>query len=311
LDTFSTYCRGISTDAIYVPNYGEFLQSAILDNVPAHVFKIVGDHNGQRYDHMDRLTDPSKISSKHRRFYETSNKYDALHVINSAIESRVKSRVENVISIPNFINDQPKHSAQFLRSRTIIAGGALSEVKNFSDMIRAFSQCLSEHPNWTLEIYGRGVLKSKLLNLFAELGVGQSVSILNPSNSFKSRLSKAAIHLSCSTIESFGLTLAEAMSFGVPVVSQHNHVGAKFLLGEGRGQIAREPTIEETAKLVSTQMQAIEEGDPTSSLRAQVDRAYAFSQVISHSNTRRIWHDALNAGIEKKREARLGQLVNL
>jgi glycosyltransferase involved in cell wall biosynthesis len=176
----------------------------------------------------------------------------------------------------------------------------LVEPKNFADLIKAFQISVNAHPEWSLEIYGRGPQHSELKKLIAELEVGQSVSILKPSSDFREHLSNAAMHVSSSKFESFGLTLAEAMSYGVPVVSQYNHIGAKFLLEDGRGQLADLPNAQSVADLISKNMGMIEKGDPDNVLRRQVEKAYLFSKTISEENALGLWKDSLDQGIQQK-----------
>ena len=300
LDAFCAYCEGIGSDAIYLPNYGDDIQAMVQKHVPKRVFKILGDHNGTRYSYLDALDETSAMLPKHQKFYAIAKKFDALHVVNPLVTRHVTDHVKTVIKIPNFIRNQPAPTMRFIKSQTIVACGRLVEPKNFADLIKAFQISVNAHPEWSLEIYRRGPQHSELKKLIAELAVGRSVSILKPSSNFREHLLNAAMHVSSSKFESFGLTLAEAMSYGVPVVSQYNHLGAKFLLDDGREQLADLPNVQSVADLISKNMGMIEKGDPDNVLRRQVEKAYLFSKTISEENALGLWKDTLDQGIQQK-----------
>lgn len=302
LERFCAYCKTVQTDAIYMPNFGQFIETAVLENVPKRVFKILGDHHGPRYKFIDLMEEPFELSNNYKKFYAWAKDFDAIHLVNPIIDDRVKQFFFNdIISIPNFIDAQPVPTAGFLESRTIVTGGRLVAEKRFSDLLEAFHGCLSKFPDWKLEIYGRGKEKKALDKIIAERSMQNSASIIPPTNKFKARLSKAALHVSSSESESFGLTLAEAMSFGVPVLSQFHHAGFKYLLSDDRGQLAMTPDVQGIQELMSKNMQIVEAGDPDGMLQRKAADAYEFSKTVFYDRSLSAWRDALNQGIAAKR----------
>jgi len=301
LEAFKAYCRTIEADAVILPNFGHFIETAFLENIPSKVFTILSDHHSQRYDHVFGLSDLSEMDIHQRNFYGWANDFDALHLVNPAIEQKLTGIVSNLLSIPNFIDDQPQPDSSYLGSRKIVAGGRLVPEKGFEALIRAFGAVASDHPDWTLEIYGKGPLRETLSGAIKDLSLEGKVQLLPPSREFKDKLAKAALHVSCSVTESYGLTLAEAMSFGVPVLSQNQHVGSDFLLSDGRGQYASSSDLSDLTALLDANMSLIEGGDPDEVLRSQAERAYTFAQSVSYKNTLAVWKSAILDGIASKR----------
>ncbi|MDQ0394791.1 glycosyltransferase involved in cell wall biosynthesis [Labrys monachus] len=115
--------------------------------------------------------------------------------------------------------------------------------------IRSFSRILLKYPNARLEIVGDGPCRSQLEKLVADLGIGGSVIFFGsrPHEFVLERLGRAsALVQHCITlpgqgIESFGLSVVEAMGAGLPVVVTKHGAFAEliadgqtgFLVGEG------------------------------------------------------------------------------
>lgn len=111
------------------------------------------------------------------------------------------------------------------------------------------------------------------------------------------RISESAIHLSASKYESFGLTLAEAMLVGCPVIARH-HIGSHYLLSDNRGRIVKDHSVESLAAALEQVMVDIETSSPELSL--QINSAKMFAQKLDGRRVAAQWDAALPPLIRAK-----------
>ena len=91
-------------------------------------------------------------------------------------------------------------------------------VKRLSDVVRAFAAILREVPA-RLILIGDGPDREHALAVAADLGCEHKVEHLGMQDHLEEVLPQADLFLSASETESFGLSMLEAMSCGVPCVS--------------------------------------------------------------------------------------------
>ncbi|MDQ1039630.1 glycosyltransferase involved in cell wall biosynthesis [Streptomyces sp. V3I8] len=101
----------------------------------------------------------------------------------------------------------------------VVAAGRLAPVKRYDLLIRAFDLVRAQRPDWRLRIYGSGKQKDKLRRLIDELGLYNHVLLMGPANPIEPEWAKGSIAAVTSSLESFGMTIVEAMRCGLPVVS--------------------------------------------------------------------------------------------
>ncbi|GHE45321.1 glycosyl transferase family 1 [Streptomyces longispororuber] len=123
-----------------------------------------------------------------------------------------------ILCIPNGVTP-PSVTPSALDSRTVVAAGRLVAVKRYDRLINAFAKVAAEHPDWTLRIYGRGPDQARLRGLVDELGLYNRVFLMGPASPIETEWAKGAIAAVSSDMESFGMTIVEAMHCGVPVVA--------------------------------------------------------------------------------------------
>ncbi|MEV6588671.1 glycosyltransferase family 4 protein [Streptomyces acidicola] len=101
----------------------------------------------------------------------------------------------------------------------VVAAGRLAPVKRYDLLIRAFDTVRTERPDWRLRIYGGGKQKDRLRELIDRLGLYNHVYLMGPANPIEPEWAKGSIAAVTSSMESFGMTIVEAMRCGLPVVS--------------------------------------------------------------------------------------------
>lgn len=136
--------------------------------------------------------------------------------------------------IPNPLIDGLDEKTDYAMSHKIVAVGRLSKQKNYPFMIRAFSEFLKSHPNYSLEIFGAGSLQCDLEQLSRELKCNDSIKFMGIREDVHKYMRSADMYLMTSDYEGISNALAEAMAIGLPVVSTDcSGGGAAFLVKNG------------------------------------------------------------------------------
>ena len=125
---------------------------------------------------------------------------------------------QKTVVIPNPLpqTDQALLAAQ--RGKTITAIGRLEPVKGMDLLIEAFGLIAARFPSWKLEIWGAGSQYSALAEQSERLQLGAQCRLCGPTNDSAGVLVRSAFAVVPSHVEGFGLTAAEALSLGTPVV---------------------------------------------------------------------------------------------
>ncbi|MDX2823733.1 glycosyltransferase family 4 protein [Streptomyces ipomoeae] len=115
----------------------------------------------------------------------------------------------------------------------VVAAGRLALVKRYDLLIKAFDKVREERPDWRLRIYGGGKQKDKLRALIDKLGLYNHVYLMGPANPIEPEWAKGSIAAVTSSLESFGMTIVEAMRCGLPVVSTNCPHGPGEIIDDG------------------------------------------------------------------------------
>ncbi|MEU4211277.1 glycosyltransferase family 4 protein [Streptomyces sp. NPDC026206] len=115
----------------------------------------------------------------------------------------------------------------------VIAAGRLAPAKRYDVLIRAFGKVVAERPDWRLRIYGAGAERAKLRALIDKQGLYNHVLLMGPATPLEPEWVKGSIGAVTSSLESFGMTIVEAMRCGVPVVSTDCPHGPGEIIDDG------------------------------------------------------------------------------
>lgn len=151
------------------------------------------------YPRLDVLTTTTEADA---RDYRRTMRLPGVHI----------QAVPNSVPAPGV---EPADGSQ----KWVVAAGRLAPVKRYDLLIRAFDQVRAERPDWRLRIYGGGKQKDKLRALIDELGLYNHVFLMGPAHPIEPEWAKGSIAAVTSSLESFGMTIVEAMRCGLPVVA--------------------------------------------------------------------------------------------
>lgn len=117
-----------------------------------------------------------------------------------------------------------------------LAIAALRPLKGLDLLLDAFAAAFGAVPGVRLEIGGDGEERAALEARAGALGLGERVDFLGRLErpAVLAALQRCQVLVSTSRVETFGLTLAEALACGRPVLATRSG-GPEFLVGEGDG----------------------------------------------------------------------------
>lgn len=125
---------------------------------------------------------------------------------------------EKGIIIPNpLTRDLPYWTPHNLEKR-IITACRLTPQKNLPMLIQAFGRFYRDHPDYRLEIYGKGPQLPALLELCQKLGVENVVSFPGYTPRIHQIMATSAAFVLSSNIEGLSNSMLEALAIGVPTI---------------------------------------------------------------------------------------------
>ena len=162
-----------------------------------------------------------------RDLVQISNKLEKkIKVIHNPLIKKKKNKIKNKLSLRKKIWGKDTKYC-------ILNVGSLKIQKDHHNLIEAFSM-LKFHKNCKLLIIGNGPLKNKLKKFMNLKKLNNDISFIN----FKSNLQKyyetADLFVSSSKWEGFSNVIAEALGYGLPVVSTNCKSGPSEILKKGK-----------------------------------------------------------------------------
>ncbi len=137
-----------------------------------------------------------------------------------------------VEALPNSV-PAPQVGPADSSGKWVVAAGRLAPAKRYDVLIRAFAGVVAERPDWGLRIYGNGRERDGLRALIDELGLYNHVFLMGPAHPIEAEWAKGAIGAVTSSLESFGMTIVEAMRCGLPVVATDCPHGPGEIIRDG------------------------------------------------------------------------------
>lgn len=140
---------------------------------------------------------------------------------------------DSMVVIPNpvFTRNEKVNMSPVIKKRNVILSvGRLEQQKDFITLIKAFSLIYRACKSWKLRIVGDGSEKDKLLQCIKEHKLEKYVELPGFVQNISDEYQKASFYVCSSSYESYGLTVAEAISHKLPAIGFDNCPGVNTLI---------------------------------------------------------------------------------
>ncbi|MCH0539546.1 glycosyltransferase family 4 protein [Streptomyces sp. MUM 203J] len=153
-----------------------------------------------------------------------------------AYRDRLKLPGVRIEAVPNSV-PAPTVPPADGSAKVVVAAGRLTGVKRYDLLVEAFAKVVAARPDWRLRIYGSGDAtgneKNALRALIERHGLHNHVFLMGPANPLEPEWVKGSVAAVTSRLESFGMTIVEAMRCGLPVVSTDCPHGPGEIIEDG------------------------------------------------------------------------------
>ncbi|MBD5456969.1 MAG: glycosyltransferase family 4 protein [Lachnospiraceae bacterium] len=194
-------------------------------SVMGAVFSVIAALGQKHYLLVSERSDPNQYEHpKIRDFF-----YGFADVVvcqtKESMESFPIRIVKKAVVLPNPVDIGTLEPCDGQREKRVVAVGRIGPPKNHELLIRAFARFVEDFPEYTLELYGRGVQEAELRELAGRLGIGQKVIFCGFSERVQEKINDAAMYVLSSDYEGVSNSLLEAIALGIPVIATDCPIG--------------------------------------------------------------------------------------
>lgn len=184
-------------------------------------------------------TPDAPVNALWDRWFSVADRFDAVLWPTAAQRDDVRQRFGGSdvhVVVPQAVTAPASVVPAHRRARgRVVMLNRLAPGKRIDQAIRAFAGVVEAVPEATLDIYGEGALRPALQELIDDLGLGTHVTLPGATHQPGAVLDEASVFLSTSAYEGQGLSIAEALAHGCPVVSYDVRYGPREALAGGGG----------------------------------------------------------------------------
>lgn len=164
------------------------------------------------------------------------------------------------------------------RENVFIALGRYDKQKSLDYFLRAWAKIANKLPDWRIELYGEGTLRTDLEKLISDEGIVRA-SLMGKTNEVGSVLSRSKVHVLSSQYEGLPIAIVEAALLGVPTVAFDCAPGIADLIEDGvSGTIVPQNNTEKLA--AAMMVLAIDESRLETMSSASIAHAQRFSPDV-------------------------------
>ena len=142
-------------------------------------------------------------------------------------------KMKNLYVIPNSLSFIPSKLSD-CKNKKMISLGRFSYQKGYDLLIDCIALVKDNLLDWTIELYGDGSDKEKLLNKINENGLDRIIYLKDNTTDVESVYASSSIYLSSSRYEGLPMVLIESQSCGLPAVSFDCPYGPSYIIIEGK-----------------------------------------------------------------------------
>lgn len=261
--------------------------------LPINAAKVVECHCGLSAYYGDIEKYPLEKRSKELKIKEklicSVGRFDKVIVMTEAEKEDWKLG-DKVVCIPNMLASFP--DIVYDNNQTsyrVISVGRYAFQKGYDLLLDAWKIVEKKHPEWSLHVYGSndgGIGEYNILNDRIKQAFPQSVVLHHATSDVYSQYIGSGFYVMPSRYESFGLTIIEAMSCGLPVVSFDCKYGPRSIVKDGETGILVPQN--DTEKLADAIISMIENKEMRHLMGAN---ARVESKRYIQENIMPLWHD--------------------
>lgn len=156
-------------------------------------------------------------------------KYDKIVVLSEADKLGSWKKWDKVVVMPNPLIKQAKEHST-CTSKTAITAARLVQTKNYASLINIWEKVIQWHPDWTLQIWGKGPEENHLREQIDKMGLNKHVFLMGYTSEVQEQMAKASLFVLASQTEGFSLVAIEAMSVGIPAVVYNCPGGIRYVV---------------------------------------------------------------------------------
>lgn len=195
-------------------------------------------------------TPDAPVNALWSRWFDVAERFDAVLWPTAAQRSDVAARFGGDVHVvvPHGVPgvDAVVPSAERDAGRVVMLN-RLAPGKRIDHAVRAFASVVAAVPGATLDVYGEGAERAALQGLIDELELGAHVVLRGSTDEPGRVLDEAFVLLSTSAFEGQGLSIAEALAHGCPVVSYDAPYGPRDALAAGGGVLVTDGDVDALA----------------------------------------------------------------
>ncbi len=118
-------------------------------------------------------------------------------------------------------------------AKLMLAVGRLDPQKGFDQLLHAFTQAATHHPEWHLAVLGEGAERATLENIIAQSTCADRIHLMGQVGNLGDWYERADLFVLSSRYEGFPNALLEAMSYGVAAISTACATGPDEIIEHG------------------------------------------------------------------------------
>ncbi len=193
-------------------------------------------------------------------------KANSVRVVGKLLKKRIHEyfevKEEKITTVPIFLNWQELRYKEFDYSLketwknnfVFLVVSRLVKIKNISGVIRAFSQVVQDFPQARLIIVGDGPLSVKLQSLAQDLGAADKIEFCGWKKQVVSYYRSADCFINFSQAEGYGLSVIEALSYNLPVITTEVGIVSQIVKDGENGLLVKKDDIESLANMMKLVM---------------------------------------------------------
>lgn len=186
--------------------------------------------------------------------------------------------------IPNPLKGNlPERGEGDKRKKEIVAVGRLMPQKNYPMLLRAFAIVCQSDNDYSLHIYGQGILLDELKAYAATLGIDGRVCFEGYAINVHQRITNSDIYVLSSDFEGLSNSLMEAMAMGFPVVATDCPCGGARMLisNEDNGLLTPVGNHEAMAAAILRMINNSEEKERMATAAKRAAEKYSLDNIIN------------------------------